>query len=106
MLIFPLARLGMMTASVHTALFVASRLHIVYRQVFEVPQFLHDEPTLDALSFRSDVMSSIKILHPPEAIDIAANTRDTHMHVVLQPEHHATPGHHSMNQKKLCVNHV
>jgi len=34
----------------------------VYRQVFQVPQILHFEPSLDALSLRSDVISSIKIL--------------------------------------------
>jgi len=43
-------------------LFVAYRLYIVYRQDFQVPLFLHFEPSLDALSLRSDVTSLIKIL--------------------------------------------
>ena len=38
---------------------VAYRL---YRQVFEVPQFHHFEPSLDALNLRSDVIRSIKTL--------------------------------------------
>ena len=40
------------------------RLYIVYREVFYVPQFLHFEPSLEALSLRSDVISSIQILSP------------------------------------------
>ena len=42
----------------------STRFHIVYRQVFWVPELLHFEfePAADALSFRSDVMSSIKIV--------------------------------------------
>ena len=44
------------------SLFVAYRLYIVYRQVLWVPKILHCEPSLGALSLRSDVMSSIKIL--------------------------------------------
>ena len=42
-------------------------LHIVYHQVFYVPQILHFEPSLDALSEQSDFTSSTKILsrvHP------------------------------------------
>ena len=34
----------------------------MYRQVFQVPQILHFEPSLGALSLRSDVISSIKII--------------------------------------------
>ena len=34
----------------------------VYRQTFEVIWIFHFEPSLDALSLRSDVMSSIKML--------------------------------------------
>ena len=36
--------------------------NLVYRQVVEVPWILHFEPTLDAFSLRSDVISSIKNL--------------------------------------------
>ena len=43
-------------------LFVAYSVHIVYRQVFQVPQFPQFEPSLEALSLRSDVISSVKIL--------------------------------------------
>ena len=35
---------------------------IVYRQVFQVPQTLHLEPSLDALSLRSDAILAIQIL--------------------------------------------
>ena len=45
---------------------IPSWSYIVYRQVFQVPQFLHFEPFLDALSLRPDVMSPIKILSPLE----------------------------------------
>ena len=41
------------------SLFVAYRLYIVRRQVFLVPCFLHFEPSLDALTLRSDVITSI-----------------------------------------------
>ena len=41
--------------------FVADRFYIVYRKVFEVPYILHFEPSLDASSPRSDVMSAMKI---------------------------------------------
>ena len=37
-------------------------LYIVYRQVCKVPWILRFEPSLDALSLQSDVISSIKIL--------------------------------------------
>ena len=37
------------------------RFYNVYRQVCEIPQTLHFEPSLDVLSLRPDVMSSIKI---------------------------------------------
>ena len=37
-------------------------LYIVYRQVFLVPLILHFESCLDALSLRSNVISSIRIL--------------------------------------------
>jgi hypothetical protein len=40
-------------------LFVASRSYIVYRQVF---QFCQLQPSLHALSLRSNVISSMKIL--------------------------------------------
>ena len=42
--------------------FVAYRLYIVYRQVFQVPQIFHFEPYLAALSLRSDVTSTMQIL--------------------------------------------
>ena len=35
-------------------------MFIVYRQVFQVPQILHFAPSLNALSLRSDVISSLK----------------------------------------------
>ena len=34
----------------------------MYRQVFEVPQSLHFEPPLDALSLRPDVIRPVKII--------------------------------------------
>ena len=42
--------------------FVFHRFHIVYRQAFEVPQAFHFEPSLDAVSLRSDVTIDIPIL--------------------------------------------
>ena len=42
------------------------RLYNVYRQVFQIPYILHFEPSLDALSLRSDVISSTKILFQRE----------------------------------------
>ena len=39
-----------------------SMLHIVHRQVFEVPYILKFEPSLDASRLRSDVISSMKTL--------------------------------------------
>jgi hypothetical protein len=35
----------------------------VYRQVFDVPQILHFDPSLDALRLQPDVITSIKILY-------------------------------------------
>jgi hypothetical protein len=40
----------------HKPRLVEASLYIVYRQVFWVPQFLQFEPSLDALSSRSDVI--------------------------------------------------
>ena len=37
-------------------------MYIVYREVFKVSQILHLEPSPDASSLRSDVISSIRIL--------------------------------------------
>ena len=52
--------------------FVADSLYIVYRQVFEVPWFLHLELSLDALSLRSDVISSTKMRFQYPALGFSA----------------------------------
>ena len=52
---------------------VAERLYIVYRQVFKVPYMLHFEPSLNALSLRSDVISSINILSQSLSVGVGAD---------------------------------
>ena len=41
---------------------------------FEVPYFLHFEPSLDALSLRSDVISSIEILSILSSVKVGTET--------------------------------
>ena len=42
--------------------------NLVYRQVSQVTYILHAEPSLDAFSLRSDVISSIKMHSPCGAV--------------------------------------
>ena len=55
------------------------RLYIVCRQVLKAPLFLHLEPSLDALSLRSDVISSIKIFSLAGAANAALEVAQKHV---------------------------
>ena len=77
-------------------------VYIVYCQVFEVLYFLHFEPSLDDLSLRSDVISSIKILSQLTSLNCKCQLREGIEHRDDRPPHPPRMGMQAWMSMQAC----